>query len=130
MQQLDPHPSSTTEQVRVAGELTLLQSSQPFVKFHRIEDRELEMMLNTSAPLAFGVSTTALGALLGLAPAMIPIIVKASASGILDVSDTFVIVLTAVCGTTAIIMGIRARRNWISAKTILKDIRGRPSVPL
>ncbi len=53
--------------------ISLLQSSPGSVKFHRIEDRELEAMVNMNSPLTFGICTTAAGAFLGLIPSVVSI---------------------------------------------------------
>jgi len=115
---------------RVAG-IELLESRPKNITLHRVEDHELEMLMNISRPVALAVSTTSIGAFLGLLPSIQLIIdLVDSQQHALSSFDLILVALDAACLATGVATGVFAWRGQMQARRTLAAIRARPLSPM
>jgi len=104
------------------------QTYPPSVRRHTVEDYELEVLGNVSHSISFGVSTTALGAFLGMTPNAIQIISRSKDGLSVSLPDLFVSLIWVACGVAFLITGVFALKDIQNARNALANIRARPTV--
>jgi hypothetical protein len=114
---------------RVAG-IELLESRPQNITLHRIEDHELEMLMNISQPAALAVSTTSIGVFLGLLPSIQSIVSAASNHQALSSFNLILVALDAACLAVGVTTGVFAWRGQMQARRTLAAIRARPLSPM
>lgn len=114
---------------RLAG-IAVLESGPENIKLHRIEDHELELMMNISRPIALAVSSATLGACLGLLPSVFAIVATVLKPASISLFDMVTVAICAVCFALFVTTGIAAIQGHRQANRLLAAIRSRPLSPL
>ena len=108
--------------------IAVVRTDPEQITLHTIQDYELSTLSDMSRPYSLGFATTALGAVLGLAPTVMEIIGRRSNG--LSMADMWTMLLAGGCLAAAIIFGIVAGRGVIEANKTIRAIRARPTTPL
>lgn len=114
---------------RLAG-IAVLESGPVNIKLHRIEDHELEMMMNISRPMSLAISSATLGAWLGLLPSVFVILSSVEQAKPVSLFDIRIVVIFAICLAVCAVTGISAVQGIRKANRLLSAIRSRPLSPL
>src|SRR4051794_14807799 len=110
-----------------ATQIPLMQTSPDVITLHRVEDHELETLMNISRPYSLAFSTMTMGAFLGLLPSVMAALDRAH-DGLTN-SELATIIVSAGCLFSALISGSYALRALIDANKAIKRIRARPASP-
>src|ERR1700691_5999480 len=107
---------------RVSG-IELLESRPRNITLHRIEDHELEMLMNISRPVALAVSTTSVGAFLGLLPSMQSTLASVNNHRPLSLFDLILVAIGAACLAVGMTTGVFAWRGQMQARRTVGALR-------
>jgi hypothetical protein len=107
--------------------IAIVETSPESITLHRIEDSELEVLMNVARPYALAFSTMSAGGFLGLIPSIATIIEKADEG--LKGSELITVGVGIACLVAALIFGTYAIRGLIDANRALARIRSRPKTP-
>ena len=109
--------------------IDVLESRPANITLHRIEDHELELLMNISRPVALSVATTSVGVFVGLIPSTIQILKSASQQRPVSLDDLGILSAAIICRTIGIVTGFLAGKGQIQARRTLAAIRARPVHP-
>lgn len=110
------------------GQIPLVQTSPDSITLHRIEDHELEVLMNITRPYSLGFGTMALGGFLGLLPSVLSILDRAA--GGLSRADAVILLVAGGTLVGGLILGIFAVRALVDANKAIRRIRSRPKLPV
>jgi hypothetical protein len=125
--------------------IALMQTSPKSITFHRIENSELETLMNFARPVSLALSTAFLGATLGLLPSALPIwdtgkcdpsipavelAATAACNHPITTSELIITSVWAVCLSATIIIGIYAAVGQCKVHKLKRKIRCRAPFPL
>ena len=110
--------------------ILLIQTTPESIRFHLVEDYELEMLMNFSLPLSFGICMASLGAFLGFTPEAVRIILQAREASLVSLEDLLTALIWVSCLVTSVITGTLVTSGFRKTRAALNDIRSRPANPL
>lgn len=122
MENKKPSISTSTNDLSIPTYFTKPDS----IKYHWIEDKELEALMKVNAPISRIISIGCLGYVLGEITTIINLFDKSS----FDKSDIFSSAIIAVATAGFVITGIYSFISKTKIDEILEDIRSRKTTPL
>ena len=106
----------------------MIETTPESIRFHLIQDSELEALANMSPPTAFGFSMTCFGAFLGLSPESLRAIGRAFESNLIfTLYDVIILTLWVTCLVSFLITMIYSGSGGTQVNKTLEAIRQRPS---
>ncbi len=119
--------SAATVDTGAGKSIALVQTSPDLITLHRIEDHELEDLMNIARPYSLALSTMSLGAFLGLLPSVLTVFDRAP--GGLGSTDLIIVIVAGACIAAGAISGAYAVKGLLDADRAIKRIRARPTTP-
>ncbi|WP_439472820.1 hypothetical protein [Brevundimonas sp.] len=112
------------------AQVTILETSPDSITWHKIWDYELDSLVNISRPITSSLSTTAIGAWIGLTPSFLVTFEKIRSGQTITLGDASNAGLWIACFCVGAVLSFFAIRAHLDAKKVKEAIRGRLSKPV
>jgi hypothetical protein len=132
----DTQSSSLADRTaHIAGAVVPQMVSQPdSVTFYWVQEHEMAKLMTVERPFSLAISTTALGASLGLLPVVHDAYRAFQNPASVSASDMMwhvaYCVICAVCFSVFVVTGLDALRGRTDCQKLLREIKARPRRPL
>lgn len=119
-------PGAPPHQARAGEPLIPFYETEPAsITWHKIWDHELDSMTNIARPIVLGISTTLVGATLGLVPSFAAIAEKMGEGAAISSAEGAILMCFGACAAGAAAFGFFAIRGQLDAQKVKRDVRNR-----
>jgi hypothetical protein len=120
-----PPPPPPPPEAQGTPGVSFYETEPDSITWHKIWDFELEGLVNIARPIVLGLSTTFLGAAIGLLPTVRDTFGKLKTPGALGDGDLVMLIVAGACLAGAIAFGFFAVRGQWDAHKLKTKIQGR-----